>query len=86
MSAGVESSVGDGVQPVARLDPLHPLASWIILSYAAVLIADGLFGWRLCGSWLSFRIPVCYAFDKCCRARFSRKRNSGSRWEFVPWP
>lgn len=40
---------------------MHSLASWIILSYAAILIAGGLVGWRRSGSRLSFTAGLASA-------------------------
>ena len=40
---------------------MHSLASWIILSYAAMLIAGGLAGWRLGGSRISFTAGLASA-------------------------
>ncbi|MBI1955490.1 MAG: TMEM14 family protein [Acidobacteria bacterium] len=40
---------------------MHPLASWIILSYAAILIAGGLVGWRRGGSRISFTAGLASA-------------------------
>ncbi|MBI4464188.1 MAG: TMEM14 family protein [Acidobacteria bacterium] len=40
---------------------MHSLASWIILSYAVLLIASGLAGWRLGGSRISFTAGLASA-------------------------
>lgn len=40
---------------------MHSLASWIILSYAALLIASGLAGWRWGGSRRSFTAGLASA-------------------------